>query len=98
MRGPYTRSNDPGKEDIAMRTMYGKTGAIGKALLNAGALSLFLTNCGSALAAKDVAAKARRTVRVAARSESGLYIVTFNTANGQVRVFLPGDIRPGDDI
>ena len=49
------------KETIAMRFMNYMTRRIGKALLNAGALSLFLTSYGSAFAAEDATAKAHRT-------------------------------------
>src|SRR5437660_1553008 len=87
-----------GKDDNAMRTINETTRGIGKLLLNAGALSLFLTNCGSVLAAENSAGRAHRAAQVAARSDSGLYIVTFKTGSGQMRVFLPADIRPGDAI
>src|SRR2546423_1011009 len=71
---------------------------IGRTLLNASALGLSLMTCSAAIAVENSAAKEHKPVRVAAKSDPSLYIVTFKTDMGQIRVTLPSDMRPGDAI
>ena len=70
--------------------------SIGKALISAAALGLAVTTCGSVLAAEDSAGRSRKAVRVSTKWESSITTVTFKTGDGQIRVLLPADIRPGD--
>jgi hypothetical protein len=67
-------------------------------LLNAGALSLFLTSFCSAVRAAETSGQAHNQVRVETKTETSLFIVTFKTPQGQIHVFLPADMRPGDSI
>jgi hypothetical protein len=67
-------------------------------LLNIGALSLFLGSFPCAVRAQDTLPQKRSQVHADAKTQASLYAVTFKTPQGQIRVFLPADMRPGDSL
>jgi hypothetical protein len=81
-----------------MRLINHSVRPFGRLLLNAGALALLQTVCGSVLAAEQSGAQSQESAQATTRSDSGLYLVTFKTKNGQIRVVLPAGMRPGDAI
>ena len=76
------------------RAMY----RLGVVVLNVGALSLCLVSVASAAPAVDGIPQGHSRARAAATTGSGLFIVTFKTSQGQIRVFLPAEMQPGDAI
>ena len=80
-----------------MTSRYSAMGRTRAILLNAGAFSLFLSSLSGAVRAQE-SARQHGHVHSARKIESALCTVLFKTPQGQIRVLLPADMRPGDAI
>ncbi len=88
-----------------MISMTWRAERIRTALRYAGAFCLMLSMLSGAAGALEVTPKshgaktgAGSAIRAATKTESSLTMVTFKTPEGQIRVALPADMRPGDAI
>lgn len=86
------------QKETRMTSMHRTIRRIRIVLLNAGALSMLLTSVSGAVIAQDTAPRPRSQVRATSKNGNGITTIIFKTPQGQIRVALPTEIRPGDTI